>query len=137
MCNCELPSPTCNSPSRGTASRSIAVRVKYGSEVVGNGSASLPLMATDRLPERITRCVTGLALFGIGISLQIDARIGVPPWDVFHQGVAARLDRSIGTVIIATGALLLLLWIPLRQKPGLGTLLNALEIGLVANLVLD
>ena len=137
MCNCELPSPTCNSPSRDTASRSIAVRVKYGSEVVGNGSASLPLMATDRLPERITRCVTGLALFGIGISLQIDARIGVPPWDVFHQGVAARLDHSIGTVIIATGALLLLLWIPLRQKPGLGTLLNALEIGLVANLVLD
>ena len=137
MCNCEHPSPTCNSPSRDAASRSIAVRVKYGSEVVGNGSASLPPMATDRLPERITRCVTGLALFGIGISLQIDARIGVPPWDVFHQGVAARLDRSIGTVIIATGALLLLLWIPLRQKPGLGTLLNALEIGLVANLVLD
>ncbi|MFZ9765376.1 MAG: YczE/YyaS/YitT family protein [Ilumatobacteraceae bacterium] len=80
--------------------------------------------------------MTGLALFGTGISLQIDARIGVPPWDVFHQGVAARLDRSIGTVIIATGALLLLLWIPLRQKPGLGTLLNAVEIGLVANLVL-
>jgi len=96
----------------------------------------VPPTAYDRLPERIIRCVTGLALFGTGISLQIDARIGVPPWDVFHQGVAARLDRSIGTVIIATGALLLLLWIPLRQKPGLGTLLNALEIGLVANLVL-
>ncbi len=114
----------------------MSARVKYGGKVPGGGSTSIPPMSTDRLPERITRCVIGLALFGTGISLQIDARIGVPPWDVFHQGVAARLDRSIGTVIIATGALLLLLWIPLRQKPGLGTLLNALEIGLVANLVL-
>jgi uncharacterized membrane protein YczE len=94
-------------------------------------------MALNRLPERITRCVTGLALFGIGISLIIDARIGVPPWDVFHQGVAGRIDRSIGTVIIATGAALMLLWIPLRQKPGLGTVLNAIEIGLVANVAID
>jgi uncharacterized membrane protein YczE len=81
--------------------------------------------------------VAGLALFGIGISLIIDARIGVPPWDVFHQGVAGRVDRSIGTVIIATGAALMLLWIPLRQKPGIGTVLNAIEIGLVANIALQ
>jgi len=80
--------------------------------------------------------VLGLAFFGIGISLIIDARIGVPPWDVFHQGVAQRVDRSIGTVIIATGAALMLLWIPLRQKPGIGTILNAVEIGLVANIAL-
>ena len=93
-------------------------------------------MATDRLPERITRCVLGLALFGVGISLIIDARIGVPPWDVFHQGVAGRVDRSIGTVIIATGAALMLLWIPLRQMPGIGTVLNAIEIGLVANVAI-
>jgi uncharacterized membrane protein YczE len=94
-------------------------------------------MALDRLVERITRCVIGLGLFGIGISLIIDARIGVPPWDVFHQGVAERVDRSIGTVIIATGAALMLLWIPLRQKPGIGTVLNAIEIGLVANVALN
>ncbi|MBM3657001.1 MAG: hypothetical protein FJW93_01860 [Actinobacteria bacterium] len=93
-------------------------------------------MATDRLVERTSRCVLGLAFFGIGISLIIDARIGVPPWDVFHQGVAQRVDRSIGTVIIATGAALMLLWIPLRQKPGIGTILNAVEIGLVANIAL-
>ncbi|MFM7391025.1 MAG: YczE/YyaS/YitT family protein, partial [Actinomycetota bacterium] len=92
--------------------------------------------ATDRLVERTSRCVLGLAFFGIGISLIIDARIGVPPWDVFHQGVAQRVDRSIGTVIIATGAALMLLWIPLRQKPGIGTILNAIEIGLVANVAL-
>jgi len=93
-------------------------------------------MATDRLVERTSRCVLGLAFFGIGISLIIDARIGVPPWDVFHQGVAQRVDRSIGTVIIATGGALMLLWIPLRQKPGIGTILNAIEIGLVANVAL-
>jgi uncharacterized membrane protein YczE len=90
------------------------------------------------LAERITRCVTGLALFGVGISLQIESRLGNPPWDVFHQGVANQVGLGIGTVIILTGiALLVLFWIPLRQKPGLGTVLNALEIGLVANVVLD
>lgn len=99
--------------------------------------SSVPPMSTDRLVERIGRCVIGLACFGVGISLLIDARIGVPPWDVFHQGVAARTDRSIGTVIIATGALLMLLWIPLRQRPGIGTILNAVEIGLVANVALS
>ncbi|MFM8016011.1 MAG: YczE/YyaS/YitT family protein [Actinomycetota bacterium] len=101
-----------------------------------SGSSAMPPMATDRLVERTSRCVFGLAFFGIGISLIIDARIGVPPWDVFHQGVAQRVDRSIGTVIIATGAALMLLWIPLRQKPGIGTILNAIEIGLVANIAL-
>lgn len=93
-------------------------------------------MSTDHLAQRIIRCVIGLALFGIGISLIIDARIGLPPWDVFHQGVAERVGRSIGTVIIATGAVLMLLWIPLRQRPGIGTILNAIEIGLVANLTI-
>lgn len=111
--------------------------MKYGGSVAVSGSGAVPPMAFDRFAERITRCVTGLALFGIGISLIIDARIGVPPWDVFHQGVAGRLDRSIGTIIIATGAALMLVWIPLRQKPGIGTVLNAIEIGLVANVALD
>ena len=105
----------------------MSPRVKYG------GSVTI-----DRLVERITRCVTGLALFGVGISLQIESRLGNPPWDVFHQGVANQVGLGIGTVIILTGiALLVLFWIPLRQKPGLGTVLNALEIGLVANVVLD
>lgn len=100
--------------------------------------AAVPVMGTDRLVERITRCVTGLAFFGVGISLQIESRLGNPPWDTFHQGVAMQIGLGIGTVIIITGvALLILFWIPLRQKPGLGTILNALEIGLVANLALD
>lgn len=66
----------------------------------------------------------------------MNANIGAPPWDVFHQGVAKQTDISVGRIIVITGFILLLLWIPLKQKPGLGTILNALEIGLVADLAL-
>ncbi|MDA3016665.1 MAG: hypothetical protein O2841_01350 [Actinomycetota bacterium] len=90
----------------------------------------------DRLGRRLVRCLIGLAIFAIGISLQMNANIGAPPWDVFHQGVAKQTDISIGKIIVITGFMLLLLWIPLRQKPGLGTILNALEIGLVADVAL-
>ncbi|MFZ9456087.1 MAG: YczE/YyaS/YitT family protein [Ilumatobacteraceae bacterium] len=90
----------------------------------------------DRLGQRLGRCIFGLALFAIGISLQMNANIGAPPWDVFHQGVAKQTEISVGKIIVMTGFILLLLWIPLKQKPGLGTILNALEIGLVADLAL-
>lgn len=90
----------------------------------------------DRLGRRLARCVIGLSLFAIGISLQMNANIGAPPWDVFHQGIAEQTGISIGKVIVITGFALLLLWIPLKQKPGLGTILNALEIGLVADIAL-
>ena len=90
----------------------------------------------DRLGQRLARCTFGLALFAVGISLQMNANIGAPPWDVFHQGVSKQTEISIGKVIVMTGFILLLLWIPLKQKPGLGTILNALEIGLVADLAL-
>jgi len=85
-------------------------------------------------PERIVRCVAGLFLFGLGITFFIRAELGLAPWDVFHKGLSENLDVPIGNVIIGVGVLLLLLWIPLRQKPGLGTILNAIEIGLVVNL---
>ena len=91
----------------------------------------------DRIGRRLVRCLVGLALFAIGISLQMNANIGAPPWDVFHQGVAKQTEISIGRIIVMTGFALLLLWIPLKQKPGLGTILNALEIGLVADVALE
>jgi len=78
--------------------------------------------------------VLGLGLFGLGITFFIRADLGLAPWDVFHKGVSEKTDIAIGTVIIGVGALLLLLWIPLRQRPGVGTILNAIEIGLVVNL---
>jgi uncharacterized membrane protein YczE len=85
---------------------------------------------------RLSRCLAGLAMFGLGISLILEAHLGAAPWDVFHQGVSRKTDISVGNVIIITGLLLLLLWIPLRQKPGVGTLLNALEIGFTVDLIM-
>ena len=84
--------------------------------------------------EKLARCIAGLAFFGFGITLFIRANLGLAPWDIFHKGVSEKLDVSIGLVIVGVGLLLLLLWIPLRQKPGVGTVLNALEIGFVVNL---
>lgn len=90
----------------------------------------------DRRIERTLRCVLGLVVFGTGLSLIIRAELGLAPWDVFHQGVADRVGLGIGTVIILTGLTLMLLWIPLRERPGLGTVLNATVIGLTVNLTL-
>jgi uncharacterized membrane protein YczE len=94
------------------------------------------LLPPDRPVARIIRCVGGLALFGVGISALIDAHLGAAPWDVFHTGVSDRTGIPVGTVTIATGLALLIAWIPLRVRPGLGTILNAVVIGLVVDLVL-
>lgn len=89
---------------------------------------------TKLYSEKLARCIIGLAFFGFGITLFIRANLGLAPWDIFHKGLSEKLDVSIGLVIVGVGLLLLLLWIPLRQKPGVGTVLNALEIGFVVNL---
>ena len=78
----------------------------------------------------------GLAVFGVGIALLIDARLGAAPWDVFHTGVSELTGLPVGQVTIITGVVLLMLWIPLGETMGLGTILNAIEIGLVVDLVL-
>ncbi|GGO76268.1 membrane protein YczE [Nonomuraea cavernae] len=85
------------------------------------------------LPVRLLRLYGGLALYGAGIGLQVTSGLGNSPWDVFHQGVAIRTGLSIGTVIIVAGALVMLLWIPLRQRPGLGTISNVVFVGLFAD----
>jgi uncharacterized membrane protein YczE len=81
--------------------------------------------------------VLGLAGFGTGIAFFVEANIGVPPWDVFHQGVSEKTDLGLGTVLIIVAFFVLLLWIPLRLKPGIGTILNAIQIGLVENVMQD
>jgi uncharacterized membrane protein YczE len=73
-----------------------------------------------------------LALFGISIALMLSAGLGVDPWDVFHQGLADRTGISLGWVITGASVLVLSLWLPLRQRPGVGTLANALVVGPVA-----
>jgi len=81
--------------------------------------------------------MAGLALFGLGISMFITSELGVAPWDVFHQGFGRKTGISTGIVIEITGVCILLLWIPLKERMGLGTLLNAIEIGLVVFLIDD
>jgi uncharacterized membrane protein YczE len=102
--------------------------------VPSTARATTTWVPADRAVERITRCVFGLVLFGIGISLLIEAELGAAPWDVFHTGISELTGISTGWIIIITGVLLLLLWIPLRERPGLGTVLNAVVIGLVVDL---
>ncbi|MBE1584768.1 YitT family protein [Nonomuraea angiospora] len=94
--------------------------------------ATVPRLSSS-LPARLVRLYGGLALYGTGIGLQVESGLGNDPWDVFHQGLALRTGLSIGTVIIGIGALVLLLWIPLKQKPGLGTLSNVVFLGLFAD----
>lgn len=96
----------------------------------------LPL-PTDRLAQRFVRCIVGLASFGLGISCFLAADLGLAPWDIFHQGLGEKLGISTGIVIEITGVIILLLWIPLRERMGWGTVLNAIEIGLVVFLVAD
>lgn len=85
----------------------------------------------DRPVERAVRLLAGLAVFGLSLALLIKADLGLDPWDVFAQGVSRRTGATIGTVVILTSLALLLLWVPLKQRPGVGTLANALLVGLV------
>ena len=79
----------------------------------------------------------GLALFGTGIGMQKAGNLGLPPWDVFHDGVSKIIGLPFGTTIVLTSAFVMLLWIPLRQAPGLATILNAIEVGVAAGIFLS
>jgi uncharacterized membrane protein YczE len=89
-----------------------------------------------RLTRRLTQLYAGLVLYGVSMAMLVRAELGVIPWDVLHQGLSRTLGLSMGTVIIAVSLLLLLAWIPLRERPGVGTISNALVIGLVVDATL-
>lgn len=86
--------------------------------------------------RRLIQLYTGLALYGVSTAMFVRADLGADPWNVFHLGVANLLSMNIGMVIIAVGVLVLLLWIPLCQRPGLGTISNVIVIGLAADVAL-
>ena len=91
-------------------------------------------VAGERLRRRVTQLVVGLVLFGFGIGLMLQSGLGVPPWDVLHQGLARQFGLTVGVWSIIVSVMVLLLWLPLRQAYGLGTLLNAVIIGVVIDL---
>jgi uncharacterized membrane protein YczE len=98
--------------------------------------AVVPPNARDRLWLRVMRLVVGLILYGVSDSLLVLAHLGIDPWDVFQQGLALHTGIPIGTWAILVGIAVLFLWIPLRQRPGLGTLLNVLVVGGVMDIFL-
>ena len=85
---------------------------------------------------RLAQLYVGLVLYGISASLLVLAGLGLDPWDVFHQGLSRTFGLAIGTWAIIVGVAVLLLWIPLRQRPGIGTVSNVILVGLTMNVVL-
>ncbi len=86
--------------------------------------------------RRLPRLGIGLTVFGAGIALKLRSELGLSPWDAFHQGVAAHLPLTIGAVTIVVSGLVLLAWIPLRQRVGVGTVLNAVAVGVIIDVTL-
>nr|WP_229715298.1 hypothetical protein [Mangrovihabitans endophyticus] len=84
-----------------------------------------------RLVRRTGQLLVGVVLYGLGMALMVRSRLGLTSWDVLHQGLATVTGWPIGTVVILVGVPLLALWIPLRQRPGVGTVANLVVIGLV------
>jgi uncharacterized membrane protein YczE len=85
---------------------------------------------------RLAQLLGGLLLYGMSSSLLVLSRLGLDPWDVFHQGLARHTPFAIGTWVIIVGFVVLLLWIPLRQRPGIGTLGNVVLVGATMDVVL-
>ena len=93
-------------------------------------------LRAGKLPRRLVQLLIGLILFGVSMAMMLRATLGLNPWDVFHAGVTGRVPLTFGQVTIVVGALVLLLWIPLRQWPGLGTIANVVVIGLAVDATL-
>ena len=93
-----------------------------------------PLPVTTAPARRIPQLLGGLVLYGTSMAMQLRATLGLDPWDVFHQGLARHLPLSFGLVTAVTGAAVLLLWIPLRQRPGIGTVANVIVIAVSVEL---
>lgn len=90
----------------------------------------------DSRSRRFAQLLAGLALYGISDGLLLRARLGVDPWDVLHQGLSRDVGLQVGTWTVVVGAAVLIGWVPLRQRPGLGTVFNVVVIGLVVNATL-
>lgn len=91
-------------------------------------------ISTGSLPTRLTLLIVGLFLYGFSMAMMIAGGLGLNPWDVLHQGLAHRTGASFGTITACVGAVVLLLWVPLRQRPGVGTVANIVVIAVSVDL---
>jgi uncharacterized membrane protein YczE len=90
-------------------------------------------MPADRVVRRLFQLQAGLALYGLSMALMIRSDLGNMPWDVLHEGLSEQLALSFGVVTILVGVLVLLAWVPLRERPGLGTVSNIVVIGIAVD----
>ncbi|GIE75946.1 membrane protein [Actinoplanes philippinensis] len=88
------------------------------------------------LYRRVPQLFAGLVLYGVSMALMVESGLGLNPWDVFHQGLSEVTGVSFGWIVLLVGVPVLLLWIPLRQRPGLGTVANLLVVGFAADAAL-
>lgn len=86
-------------------------------------------LKSGQLPRRLPQLLLGLYLYGASMAMIVTSGLGMMPWDVLHSGIIKHLPLTFGTIVTITSFLVLLIWIPLKQQPGLGTVLNALLIG--------
>lgn len=93
-------------------------------------------LVRDRMAVRLGLLAAGLVGYGLSVSMLLLAGLGAAPWDVLHQGLSRTLGLGVGTWSIIVSFLVLLAWVPLRQRPGIGTLANAVVVGLVVDFVL-
>jgi uncharacterized membrane protein YczE len=110
--------------------------MRHARSVLQSSRRRVPSLRGRRLPHRLVQLYVGLAVYGLSMALIIRSTLGNMPWDVLHQGLAVRLGWSLGTVTVVIGGLVLLAWIPLRQRPGLGTVSNVVVIGLAVDAAL-
>ena len=96
---------------------------------------SVELWPVPRL-RRTAQLLAGLVLFAVSLALLVTADLGLDPWDVLHQGLSRTLDVRLGSVVIIASLAVLALWVPLRQRPGLGTVLNAVLVGVMFEAVI-
>jgi len=90
-------------------------------------------LRAGRLPRRLLQLYVGLVLYGASLALMVRGDLGLAPWDVLHSGVIEHVPITLGQAVVLLSFVVLVLWIPLREKPGLGTISNALVVGFAAD----
>lgn len=93
-------------------------------------------LRAGRLPRRLVQLHAGLFLYGVSLALMVRGDIGLAPWDVLHSGFIRHVPITLGQAVVLFSFVVLVLWIPLREKPGIGTIANAVVVGLSADLTL-
>ena len=94
-------------------------------------------LRAGRLPRRLTQLYVGLVLYGASLALMVRGDLGLAPWDVLHSGFIRHVPITLGQAVVLFSFVVLLLWIPLREVPGLGTISNAIVVGVAADLTLS